>query len=202
MFNILLQILDNGRLTDAKGRVVNFRNTVVILTSNIGAHYIDKMEKIGFAGEVSEKANYEEAKSRVLDALKDHFRPEFLNRLDDIIVFDILSHSAIAEIVKIQVGVVRERLLQKEIKLVLSDAVLSYLSKEGYSPQYGARPLKRLIQTKILTPIASLMVSKGLSKGGSISVDMKDGELTFNVKKGKNGSFVTTNPFVSDGMFA
>jgi ATP-dependent Clp protease ATP-binding subunit ClpB len=191
VFNILLQVLDNGRLTDAKGRLVNFRNTVIILTSNIGARYIDKMEKIGFASGQTEKAGYEEAKTKVLEALKDHFRPEFLNRLDDIIVFDILSREAVAEIVKIQVDMVRERLAQKEIKMVLSPAVISHLTKEGYSPQYGARPLKRLIQTKILTPIASLMVSKGLSKGGSVTVDMKDTEFTFNVKKGKNGSFVT-----------
>ena len=200
VFNVLLQILDNGKLTDAKGRVVNFRNAVIILTSNIGAKFIDKMEKIGFAsGE--EKSNYTDAKARVLDALKEHFRPEFLNRLDDIIVFDILSKDAIAEIVRIQVGVVTERLAQKEIKLTLSDSVLAHLAKEGYSPQYGARPLKRLIQTKILTSIAGLMISKGLSKGGSISVDMKGGEYVFNIKKGKNGSFVT-NPFVSDVVLA
>ncbi len=191
VFNVLLQVLDNGRLTDAKGRVVNFRNTVIILTSNIGARYIDKMEKIGFASGDNEKANYEEAKSKVMEALKDHFRPEFLNRLDDIIVFDILSREAIAEIVKIQVEIVKERLAQKEITLNLSAGVFTYLAKEGYNPQYGARPLKRLIQSKILTPIASLMVSKGLSKGGSILVDMKGGEFTFTVKKGRNGSFVS-----------
>ncbi len=201
VFNILLQVLDNGRLTDAKGRVVNFRNTVIILTSNIGAKFIDKMEKIGFAYGSNEKANYADAKARVLDALKDHFRPEFLNRLDDIIVFDILSHEAIKEIVRIQVDIVRERLLQKEIKLTLTNAVMDHLAKEGYSPQYGARPLKRLIQTKILTQIASLMVSKGLAKGGSITVDMKGDEFTFSVKKGKNGSFVTEG-FVQEGAVA
>ncbi len=191
VFNILLQVLDNGRLTDSKGRVVNFRNTVIILTSNIGARYIDKMEKIGFASDKSDKANYNEAKAKVMDALKDHFRPEFLNRLDDIVVFDILSKEAIAEIVKIQVDIVQKRLEQKEIKLVLSPSVFEHLSKEGYNPQYGARPLKRLIQSKILTPIASLMVSKGISKGGTINVDMRNNEFTFNVKKGRNGSFVS-----------
>ena len=201
VFNILLQVLDNGRLTDAKGRLVNFRNTVIILTSNIGARYIDRMEKIGFASDKSEKANYEEAKSKVLDALKDHFRPEFLNRLDDIIVFDILSKEAIADIVNIQIDIVKERLAQKEIKLTLSNSVISHLAKEGYSPQYGARPLKRLIQTKILTPIASLMVSKGLSKGGAVSVDLKGNEFTFSVKKGKNGSFVTES-FVNGVVLA
>jgi len=191
VFNILLQVLDNGRLTDAKGRSVNFRNTVIILTSNIGAKYIDKMEKIGFASDDSQKASYDDAKKRVTDALKDHFRPEFLNRLDDIIVFDILSQDAIKDIVKIQVEVVVKRLAEKEIKLTLSEGVYAYLVKEGYSPQYGARPLKRLIQNKILTPVASLMITKGLSKGGAVSVDMKGEEFTFSVKKGKNGSFVS-----------
>lgn len=190
VFNVLLQVLDNGKLTDSKGRVVNFRNTVIILTSNIGARYIDKMEKIGFAFDNSEKANYNDAKSKVVDALKDHFRPEFLNRLDDIIVFDILSREAIKDIVSIQVKQVEDRLEQKEIKLNLSSSVLEYLANEGYSPQYGARPLKRLIQSKILTPIAGLMISKGISKGGTITVDMKGGEFSFKVSKGKNGSFV------------
>jgi ATP-dependent Clp protease ATP-binding subunit ClpC len=190
VFNILLQVLDNGQLTDAKGRAVNFRNTVIILTSNIGSQYIDKMEKIGFSHDKTEKAGYEEAKTKVMDALKDHFRPEFLNRLDDIVIFDILGKQAIAEIVKIQVGIITERLAQKEISITLTPAVYTDLADTGYSPQYGARPLKRLIQNKILTPIASLMVSKGIMKGGSIAVDVKGGEYTFDVKKGRKGSFV------------
>ncbi len=197
VFNILLQVLDNGRLTDAKGRVVNFRNTVIILTSNIGSKFVDKMEKIGFASDKTEKASYEEAKSKVMDSLKDHFRPEFLNRLDDIIVFDTLSEKAIEEIVKIQVKIVIDRLAEKEIKLQLTESVYRHLAKEGYSPQYGARPLKRLIQSKILTPIASLMVSKGVMKGGTVSVDMKGAEFAFDVKKGKKGSFVSDG-FVSE----
>lgn len=198
VFNILLQVLDNGRLTDAKGRVVNFRNTVIILTSNIGSQYIDKMEKIGFVSDKTEKTIYEDAKTKVMEALKDHFRPEFINRLDDIVVFDILSKEAIAEIVKIQVGIIKDRLSQKEITLDLSPAVLEHLSKEGYNPQYGARPLKRLIQNKILTPIASLIVSKGIMKGGHISVGVKTSTITpetveyiLIVKKGKNGSLVS-----------
>ncbi|MEQ1561688.1 MAG: AAA family ATPase, partial [Nitrospira sp.] len=201
VFNILLQVLDNGKLTDSKGRVVNFRNSVIILTSNIGSRYVDKMEKIGFSSEQSEKVKYEEAKTKVMEALKDHFRPEFLNRLDDIIIFDILGHKAIEEIVKIQIDLVTERLAQKEIKLNISNSVFQHLAKEGYNPQYGARPLKRLIQNKILTPIASLMVSKGLSKGGSVSVDMKGNEFSFNVKKGRNGSFISDG-FVTDGVLA
>ncbi len=193
VFNILLQVLDNGRLTDSKGRTVNFRNTVIILTSNIGARYIDKMEKIGFAVSGKEAGNYEEAKTKVLEAMKEHFRPEFLNRLDDIIVFDILSKEAIAEIVRIQINIVRERLEQKEIKLTFSESVFEHIAKEGYSPQYGARPLKRLIQTKILTPIASLIVGKGVMKGGAVHVDLKGDEFIFTVKKGKNGSFISDN---------
>ena len=198
VFNILLQVLDNGRLTDSKGRVVNFRNTVIILTSNIGAQFIDKMEKIGFAQEKNDVLNYEEAKKKVMEALKDHFRPEFINRLDDIIVFDILSRDAISEIVKIQVDVVKDRLSQKEIRLELSKAVFDHLAKEGYNPQYGARPLKRLIQNKILTSIASLIISKGVEKGGVISVDVapkkskeETDEYIFEVKKGKKGSLIS-----------
>ena len=167
---------------------MNFKNTIVILTSNIGAQYIDKMEQIGFKDSVSASAdNYQNVKNKVLASLKDHFRPEFLNRLDDIIIFDILSQDAIKEIVRIQVDIVRERLLAKEIKLEVSSEVLSYLAKEGYNPHYGARPLKRLIQSKILTPIASLMISKGVTKDGVVSVSLKGEEFNFEVKKGKKG---------------
>ncbi len=185
VFNILLQVLDSGHLTDAKGRVVNFKNTVIILTSNIGAQFIDKMEEIGFSMDKTKKAEYEDVKDKVTRALKEHFRPEFLNRLDDVIIFDILSEKAVAEIVNIQLDIVRKRLEEKEIKLVISKEVVSYLAKEGYNPQYGARPLKRLIQNKILNPVASLMISRGVSAGGTINVDQKNKEFTFEVK-GKN----------------
>ncbi|MDP3996439.1 MAG: AAA family ATPase [bacterium] len=190
VFNILLQMLDNGKLTDAKGRSVNFRNTIIILTSNIGAQYIDKMQRIGFAAE-GQEGNYEDMKIKVMDALKDHFRPEFLNRLDDIVVFDVLSREAVKSIVLIQIGVVRERLIQKEIELNVTPVALDYLAKEGYNPQYGARPLKRLIQNKILNPVANLIISRGLNKGGSVTVDFKDNALTFEVnKKGKGKNAV------------
>ncbi len=191
VFNILLQVLDNGRLTDSKGRTVNFKNTIIILTSNIGAQYIDKMEKLGFTGsDRKEQEAYGDAKNKVLIALKDHFRPEFLNRLDDIIVFDVLAREAIKDIVKIQVGIVEERLASKEIKLTFSPAVFDFLATEGYNPQYGARPLKRLIQNKIMNQVASLMISKGVMRGGSITVDMKDKEFVFDVKKGRKGSLM------------
>ncbi len=178
VFNILLQVLDNGRLTDSKGRTVNFKNTVIIMTSNIGAQYIEKMEKIGFAkgSENEEKDNYSDAKDKVMNSLKDYFRPEFLNRVDDIILFDILSKESIEQIVRIQVDAVVERLRSKDINLSVSHEVLSYLAKEGYNPHYGARPLKRLIQNKILTPVAGLMISQGVSKGGAILVSIKKGK--------------------------
>ncbi len=187
VFNLLLQVFDNGRLTDAKGRTVNFKNTLIILTSNIGAQYIDKMEKIGFtSGEKAE--NYDDAKEKVMISLKEFFKPEFLNRLDDIVLFDVLSPEAIRKIVDIQVSDVKKRLAERNIALSFSNSSYELLSKEGYNPQYGARPLKRVIQNKILTPIASLMLSKAISKGGEVDISVKNGEFTFEVKKGKKGS--------------
>jgi ATP-dependent Clp protease ATP-binding subunit ClpA len=199
VFNILLQVLDNGRLTDSKGRTVNFKNTVIIMTSNIGAQYIQKMEKIGFAKssvDTVEKDNYDEAKDKVMNSLKDYFRPEFLNRVDDIILFDILNKESIESIVKIQVQTVVDRLRTKDINLVVSPEVMALLAKEGYNPAYGARPLKRLIQNKILTPVAGLMISQSVGKGNTINVGLKKGkvdkdaeEFTFEVRsKRKNES--------------
>lgn len=188
VFNILLQVFDNGHLTDAKGRKVNFKNTVIILTSNIGSQYIDKMASIGFTTEKSDDKNiqYEGAKRKVMESLKDYFRPEFLNRLDEIILFNILTPEAIKEIVKIQVKVVEDRLKAKGITLNILTEAFNYLSKEGYNPQYGARPLKRLIQNKILTKIASYIISRDLSEGGFVEVGFKDGEFTFEVRKNGN----------------
>jgi ATP-dependent Clp protease ATP-binding subunit ClpB len=184
VFNILLQVLDNGHLTDAKGRKVNFKNTIIILTSNIGAEFIDKMTNFGFSsGSGNDMAEYELAKEKVMGRLKDYFRPEFLNRLDEIIVFNILSAAAIKDIVDMQVKIVAERLGTKDIKLEILPEVYAYLAKEGYSPQYGARPLKRLIQSKILTPVASFMVSRGVMEGGTVSVSMKGEEFVFDVVK-------------------
>ncbi|MFA6227208.1 MAG: AAA family ATPase [Candidatus Paceibacterota bacterium] len=187
VFNLLLQVLDNGRLTDSKGRTVNFKNTVIIMTSNIGAQFIDKMEQIGFAT-AGDKANeYNLVKEKVMTSLKDYFRPEFLNRLDDTIVFDILSQKAIRKIVDIQIEQIRERLKVKDIKLEISTSSLELLAKEGYNPQYGARPLRRLIQTKILNPVASMIISKGIVGGGTVIIDKKDKELTFEVRRGRKG---------------
>jgi ATP-dependent Clp protease ATP-binding subunit ClpC len=186
VFNVLLQVLDNGRLTDSKGRTANFKNTVIIMTSNIGAQFIDKMEQIGFnTNRDDAEKEYELAKEKVEESLKEYFRPEFLNRLDDIIMFDILKPEVIRKIVEIQVNEVRKRLSEKSIDLVIQEDALKLLAEQGYDPHYGARPLKRLIQNKILTSIANYMISKGVLSGGTITVGVKNGEFTFDIKKGK-----------------
>ncbi|MFH1402458.1 MAG: AAA family ATPase [Patescibacteria group bacterium] len=191
VFNILLQVLDDGILTDAKGKTANFRNTVIILTSNIGSQHIDRMETIGFNNNSNEEKKHE-AKSRIMTLLKDHFKPEFLNRLDDIIIFDTLKKEAIEKIVDIQIDIVKKRLKDKDISLNIPKMALSYLAEKGYNPQYGARPLKRLIQTEILTPIASLMISERMMSGGIVVVGMRNDKLTFAIKKRKGGKIATT----------
>lgn len=189
VFNILLQVLDSGHLTDAKGRKVNFKNTIVILTSNIGAEFIDKMSTFGFsAANGDDRKEYEGVKEKVTERLKDFFRPEFLNRLDEIILFNILSKEAIRAIVEMQVGLVQERLQMKDITLDITPEVYEYLAREGYKPEYGARPLKRLIQSKILTPIATFMVSKGVMEGGKIQVGIAGDEFVFDVVKSARAS--------------
>jgi ATP-dependent Clp protease ATP-binding subunit ClpC len=184
IFNILLQVLDEGRLTDAKGRVVNFKNSIIILTSNIGSNFIEKMESLGFTNN-SKVDEYSKTKEKVLESLKDHFRPEFLNRIDDIIVFDILSKDVIRNIVDIKIKIIQERLLGKGISLNISQEALSYLAQEGYNPHYGARPLGRLIQDKILNPVATFIISKGVKKGDSVYVTMQNNELTVEMNKKK-----------------
>ena len=188
VFNILLQVLDEGRLTDAKGRVVNFKNTVIILTSNIGSQFIEKMETLGFTNK-TKVDEYSQTKEKVLESLKDYFRPEFLNRLDDTIVFDILSLESIRKIVDLKIKVVKDRLIAKEIGFEISDDALTYLAKEGYDPHYGARPLGRLIQNKILNPVANFIIGKSVKKGDSVVVEMKGKELIIEMKKRK----VTSN---------
>ena len=182
VFNMLLQVIDEGRLTDGKGRVVNFKNAIIILTSNIGSQFVEKMESIGFSNN-SEREDYSKTKEKVTEALKDHFRPEFLNRLDEIIVFDILSEEAIKEIVGLRIQVVKDRLMAKGIDFKISDEAIFYLAKEGYDPHYGARPLNRLIQNKILNPVASYIIGNGVKKGDMIAVSVKNKELLIERQK-------------------
>jgi len=184
VFNILLQVLDSGHLTDGKGRKVNFKNTIIVLTSNIGGEFVDKLAHIGFgtAG-ATDAMRYEETKEKVMGALKEHFRPEFLNRLDDIIIFDVLAKEALARIVDTQVEEVMRRLTLKRIALAIQPEVYAWLAEKGYNPQYGARPLRRTIQDKILTPLASLMVMQGVMEGGTVTISIKNDEPHFEVSK-------------------
>jgi ATP-dependent Clp protease ATP-binding subunit ClpC len=181
VFNVLLQVLDEGQLTDAKGRKINFKNTVIILTSNIGSQFIQKMQTIGFSNNTNEE-EYVHTKEKVLESLKDFFRPEFLNRLDEIIVFDILPPIALQEIVKLRVSLVEERLKEKGIKLSVDAKALQYLADKGYDPQYGARPLNRLIQTEILNSVAEMIIGNEVGEGDSIQVSVQNGRLAIQKK--------------------
>jgi ATP-dependent Clp protease ATP-binding subunit ClpC len=145
---------------------------------------VEKMESIGFSNN-STKQDYGNMKEKVLEALKDNFRPEFLNRLDETIVFDVLSPEAIKEIVNLRIKVVVDRLTSKGINFEISEDALSHLAKEGYDPHYGARPLNRLIQNKILNPVASYIISSGVKKGDAVIVSVKNNELLIETKKAK-----------------
>ena len=184
VFNILLQVLDSGHLTDGKGRKVNFKNTIIVLTSNIGGEFIDRLANIGFglAG-ATDATRYEETKEKVMGALKEHFRPEFLNRLDDIIIFDVLGKESLAKIIDTQVEEVEKRLITKGITLVIDAEVRAWLADKGYNPQYGARPLRRAIQDKLLTPLASMMIESGALVGATVTITMKGDEPHFEVRK-------------------
>jgi ATP-dependent Clp protease ATP-binding subunit ClpB len=184
VFNVLLQVLDDGRLTDSKGRVVNFKNSIIIMTSNIGSEFIQKMETIGFHNN-NEEREYVQTKEKVEGALKDHFRPEFLNRIDEIIVFDILSPESIKEIVGIRAAAVLSRLAEKGITVTMTDETLSYLARVGYNPHYGARPLNRLIQNKILNPIAERIIARTINDGDTVTVSMNGEETIVSVHSKK-----------------
>jgi ATP-dependent Clp protease ATP-binding subunit ClpB len=181
VFNLLLQVLDDGRLTDGKGRVVNFKNTIIIMTSNIGSTHIQKMQTIGFSSN-TENQDYQQTKERVMDSLKDFFRPEFLNRLDEVIVFDVLAPETIRDIVAVRVASVLKRMVAKDITLSLTPAVYEYLAEKGYDPQFGARPLNRLIQNTILNRVANMILGAEVKSGETILIDMKKDELTYEVR--------------------
>jgi ATP-dependent Clp protease ATP-binding subunit ClpC len=182
VFNLLLQVLDDGHLTDGKGRKVNFKNTIIIMTSNLGSQHIQKMQTIGFSDNTAAQ-NYQATKDRVLESLKDFFRPEFLNRLDEIIVFDVLPKEIIRDIVHVQIDRVIKRMQTKNIALDIKPAVIEHLAEKGFDPQFGARPLNRLIQNTLLNKMANLIISDELSAGNTIVVDIKKDDMIFEVKK-------------------
>ena len=179
IFNIMLQILDDGQLTDAKGRTVNFKNTILIMTSNLGSEMIRK-QGLGFAenrqgAEISEK----EMREQVLDILNKHFRPEFLNRIDEIVIFHPLSKKQIDDIVDLQIALIQKRLKDRDITIKVKAPAKKVLAEKGYDPIYGARPLKRALQREILDKLALSMIKGEIENGDSIEIDAKKDELTF-----------------------
>jgi ATP-dependent Clp protease ATP-binding subunit ClpB len=170
VFNVLLQVLDDGRLTDGHGRTVDFRNTVIIMTSNLGSQLIQEL-----AGE----ANYARMKSAVMEVVGQHFRPEFINRVDEVVVFHPLGREHIRSIVEIQVGFLRKRLAERDIELELDDAARDLLGEAGFDPVYGARPLKRAIQHQLENPLAQAILRGDFGPGARVLVTARDGRLTF-----------------------
>jgi ATP-dependent Clp protease ATP-binding subunit ClpB len=173
VFNVMLQILDDGRLTDGHGRTVDFKNSVVIMTSNVGSQVI-----VGYRGGADEAA-YEDMKRDVLEALRQHFRPEFLNRVDETVVFHSLSRAQLKQIVGIQLSRLRERLSERKIQLELTDAAAEHFANTGYDPVYGARPLKRLLQKEIETVLGRKILTDEVPDGSRVTVDYRSGALTF-----------------------
>jgi ATP-dependent Clp protease ATP-binding subunit ClpB len=176
VFNVLLQVLDDGRLTDGQGRTVDFRNTVVIMTSNLGSNVIQEL-----AGE----KNYTRMKASVMEIVQQHFRPEFINRIDDMVVFHPLGSAEIRAIVGIQLGGLRKRLLERGIEFALDDKVLDLLAEAGYDPVYGARPLKRAIQQQVENPLAQQLLQGRFGPGDRVQgVVDGEGRIAFEKKTG------------------
>ena len=184
VFNILLQILEEGRLTDGQGRTVDFRNTVIIMTSNIGAREISSTNHIGFTDTADSNLSDEEIKQRVMDEVKKTFRPEFLNRVDDIIVFKSLTKDEIEQIVDLMIGDLRERLIAQNMTIELSEKARSYIAEEGTDVAYGARPLRRAIQRLVEDPISEQILQGKWKSGSVISVDYDGEKLTFTSGEG------------------
>jgi ATP-dependent Clp protease ATP-binding subunit ClpB len=170
VFNVLLQVLDDGRITDGQGRTVDFKNTVIIMTSNIGSQFI------------MEEESSENRSRLVMDELRKHFRPEFLNRVDEVIIFDRLTEDELKKIVEIQLRRLTKRLEQQKILLDLTDAAKAFIAREGYDPVYGARPLKRAIQKHILDPLSLDILEGKFHEGQTIHVNAKNGALEFHTK--------------------
>ncbi len=184
VFNILLQIFEDGRLTDSKGRMVSFKNTIIIMTSNLGSDYINKMSSLGFSNK-EELVQRENMREKIFDTLRDSFRPEFLNRIDEIVIFNYLKKEEIKTIVNLELLKVEKRLATKEIKIDISEKAKEFLVKEGFDPNLGARPMKRVIQRLILDPLSVKIVANEISEGSRILVDEKAGKIVFDLPLGR-----------------
>ena len=175
VFNVLLQVLDDGRLTDGQGRTVDFKNTVIVMTSNLGSHMIQQMAD----------SDYGVVKLAVMGEVKSHFRPEFINRIDEVVVFHGLAEAQIGAIARIQLGVLRQRLAKMDYGLEVSEAAIAELAKVGFDPVYGARPLKRAIQSEIENPLARSILQGGFAPKDTILVDYRGGKMTFDKAQAK-----------------
>lgn len=177
VFNILLQVLDDGRLTDSKGRTVDFRNTVIIMTSNVGAAALKRNKYVGFTVEDDVKREHTEMKDKVMEELKKAFRPEFLNRIDEITVFHSLQKEHIQEIVKLMAETLTKRLGEQGIDFTLTESALEKIAEVGYDPEYGARPLRRALQREVEDRLSESMLSGNIAKGSKVALDVQDGEF-------------------------
>jgi ATP-dependent Clp protease ATP-binding subunit ClpB len=166
VFDILLQVLDDGRLTDGQGHTVDFRNTLLILTSNLGSHFL-----------VDPTLDRDKKRESVLGVVRSSFKPEFLNRLDEIVVFDALTKDELTHIVDLQLALLERRLAVRRISITVTDGARQWLAETGYDPAYGARPLRRLIQTAIGDPLARMLIAGEVADGGTVSVDVGEGGL-------------------------
>ncbi len=182
VFNILLQIFEDGRLTDSKGRMVSFKNSIIIMTSNLGSDYINKMSSIGFAS-IEDLEQRESMREKVFNSLKESFRPEFLNRIDEIVIFNYLKKDQIRKIVDLELQKVEKRLASREIKIEISEKARNFLVKEGFDPNLGARPLKRVIQRLILDPLSIKIVTNEIAEGSRVLIDEQSGKIVFETPK-------------------
>ncbi len=182
VFNILLQVLEDGRLTDGQGRTVDFRNTVVIMTSNVGAESIKSSKRVGFTSAIDEAEDYSRMKDRVMEQLKHTFRPEFLNRVDEIIVFQSLSEAELRQIIELLLVELEKRIKENNFNLVISDRAKELIMKEGYDPTYGARPIKRAIQKLVEDTVSEEILKKTVESGDEIIIDTEEGKIV--VRKG------------------
>ena len=176
VFNVLLQVLDDGRITDSQGRTVDFKNTIIIMTSNIGSQYL--LDGIDANGNISS-----DAENAVMGDLRNHFRPEFLNRLDEIIMFKPLTKSNISSIIDLLIKDVNKRLADKELTIKLTDAARDFIVDNGFDPMYGARPLKRYVQKTVETLAAKLILAGNIDAQSVILIDVEDGKLTARAEK-------------------
>lgn len=179
VFNILLQVLDDGRLTDNRGKTVNFRNTIIIMTSNLGSQFI--MQKMEHMTPENREIVYEEMREEVLRQLKQNVRPEFLNRIDDVVVFEPLTLDDVAQIVRLQFNRLQKRINNMHISAALSKEAVEQLAHRGYDPSFGARPIKRVLQKEVVDQLATLVLEDTIQPGDTVKIDFRDGAFQFDV---------------------